>query len=337
MPNNKLAIHGGIPVRATKMPKRVAFGEAEAKGLIAAIRHYRERDEDPPYQGAFEKSFCDRFVEFQGGGYADAVATGTAACYIALAALDIPKGSEVIISPVTDSGPLNGIIALGYVPVIADSAPDSYNMGVAQFLDRVGSKTKGLLAVHSAGEPLEIDRIVEEAHRRGIKVMEDCSQAPGARWKGQLVGTFGDSAAFSTMYRKTLQAGGSGGLVYCRDEETYHLALAHADRGKPVWRTDINLNNPGHALFLALNWNTNEFTCAVGIASLGRLQDTIDRRNTFMATLVRLLREQSNVCSPYNFHEGFSPFFFPIFVDTGKITCSKTEFAAAVLAEGIDL
>lgn len=183
-----LAVNGGKPVRLAKMPKRVAFSDAEVEELMNAVRYYRGRNEDPPYQGVFEKKFCEEFVKFQGGGYADAVATGTAACYVALAALDLPKGSEVIMSPVTDSGPLNCIITLGYVPVIADSAPDSYNMSAAQFLDRVGPKTKGLLAVHSAGEPLAIDRIVEEAHKRGIKVMEDCSQAPGAQWNGQMVG-----------------------------------------------------------------------------------------------------------------------------------------------------
>ncbi len=332
-----LAVNGGRPVRRDKMPKRVAFSDAEVEELMNAVRYYRDRNEDPPYQGVFEKRFCEEFAKFQGGGYADAVATGTAACYVALAALDLPKGSEVIMSPVTDSGPLNCIITQGYVPVIADSAPDSYNMGIAQFLDRVGPKTKGLLAVHSAGEPLAMDGIAEEAHKRGIKVMEDCSQAPGAQWNGRKVGTFGDTAAFSTMYRKTLQSGGSGGLVYCRDKEVYHRALAHADRGKEVWRTDINLNNPEGSLFMALNWNTDELSCAIGTASLRRLQDSINNRKAFLRRLIELLRKKSKVCKPYNFHEGFSPFFYPIFVDIEKITCGKIEFSQALIAEGIDL
>jgi perosamine synthetase len=271
----RLAIHGGSPVRSMPMPVREAFGDHEAEALQEVIAYYRSRRIDPPYQGPFETKFCEAFSEFMGGGFADGVSTGTAACYVALAALDLPERSEVIISPVTDSGPLNSIIIQGHIPVVADSRPDSYNMGVEQFLERVTPNTKAVLAVHSSGEPLEIDRITEEAHKRGIKVLEDCSQAPGAACNGRRVGAFGDVAAFSTMYRKTLSSGGSGGLVFTTSEDTYRLAMAHADRGKATWRTDINLADPSLAQFVALNFNTNEFSSAIGIASLARLQDEL--------------------------------------------------------------
>lgn len=332
-----LAINGGNPVRKTKMPTRLAFGEDEVASLMRAVDYYRSTEQDPPYQGCFEQEFCNAFAAFMGGGYADAVSSGTVACYVALAALSLPPKSEVIISPVTDSGPLNSIIMQGFVPVVADSSPDSYNMGVEQFLARITPKTKAVMAVHLAGEPLEIDRLVEEAHKRGIRVIEDCSQAPGAIWKGQKVGSFGDIAAFSTMYRKTLTAGASGGIVYTKDMETFRLALAHADRGKQVWRTDINLNSPEHSLLPALNFNTDELSCAIGLASLKRLQKAIDSRVRFVFSLVDLLTTESKACKPYGFHEGFSPFFFPVFVDTEKIRCSKIDFAKAVAAEGIDL
>lgn len=332
-----LAIHGGTPVRSKKMPARVAFGKDEIASLMAAVEYYRSKEQDLPYQGHFEQQFCNAFVEFMGGGYADGVATGTAACFIALAALRVPPKSEVIISPVTDSGPLSSIIMQGLVPVVADSAPDSYNMGVEQFLDRVTPRTSAVMAVHCGGEPLEIDRLVDEAHKRNIRVVEDCSQAPGAVWKGRKVGTFGDSAAFSTMYRKSLMAGSSGGLVYTQDPEIFRQAQAHADRGKPVWRTDINLSDPGYAAFPALNFNTDELSCAIGLASVKRLQDTVTRRVRFLSSLVRRLAAESKSCRPSAFHEGFSPFYFPIFVDTGKITCGKMEFAKALAAEGVDL
>ncbi|WP_027186545.1 DegT/DnrJ/EryC1/StrS family aminotransferase [Desulfovibrio inopinatus] len=336
MSKEKLAIHGGEKVRKTPMPPRKAFGQAERALLQEAIDYYVSRDEDPPYQGHYEQKFCDAFSQYMGGGFTDAVASGTASVYIALAALNLPKGSEVIISPVTDSGPLNCIIMQGYIPVVADSAPGSYNMGVDQFLDRLTSKTSAILAVHSAGEPLEIDRLVKEAHKHGVKVLEDCSQCPGGRWNGQLVGTVGDIAAFSTMYRKTLTAGASGGLVWSPDLDTYRLALGHADRGKPSWRTDLDLRNPGHALFPALNMNTDELSCAIGLASLARLDQCVADRVAFVSRFIEALGE-SRVCSPYPFHDGFSPFYYPVMVDSEKITCTKTEFALAVRAEGIGL
>jgi len=320
------------------MPPRCAFGDAELSALMEAVEYYHSRKADPPYQGRFEQQFCEAFVAHLGGiGFADAVASGTAAVYVALAALQLPKGSEVIVSGVTDSGSVAPIILLGHVPVVADTAPDSFNIGVEEFLARVTSRTKALIAVHCAGDPLDIDVIVAEARRRGILVLEDCSQAPGATCKGQLVGTFGEIAAFSTMYRKTLAAGASGGLVYTTDLELFHMVQAYADRGKQVWRTDLNQNDPGSCLFPSLNFNTDELSCAIGSASLARLQDAIDRRMRYLSYLVPLLKDRSRYCRPYRLVDGMSPFFFPVFVDAEALGCTKLEFAKALAAEGIDL
>ncbi|MBI3011670.1 MAG: DegT/DnrJ/EryC1/StrS family aminotransferase [Candidatus Omnitrophica bacterium] len=334
---SQLAIHGGKPVRKKPMPWRQAFGPDEIASVMSAIDYYQARREDPLHQGHFEQMFCQAFAEFMGGGYTDAVATGTGAIYVALAALDLPKGSEVIISPVTASSPLSCLILQGFIPVVADSRPDSFNMGVEQFLDRVTTRTSAVLAVHLGGEPLEIDRLAAEAFRRGIKVLEDCSQAPGAVWKGRRVGSFGEIAALSTMYRKNLISGSSGGLVFTRDRERYQRALAHADHGKPAWREDLNLKDPRHALFPALNFNTDELSCAIALASLRRLQETIDKRLAFLERFISELQAMSRACRPSVFHRGFSPFFFPVFVEADKLTCSKVEFAQAVQAEGIGL
>ncbi|MDP2848330.1 MAG: DegT/DnrJ/EryC1/StrS family aminotransferase [Humidesulfovibrio sp.] len=333
----KLAIHGGAPVRETPMPNRLAFGPEEQQALLQAVEHYASKGQDPPYQGHFEESFCRAFCDFMGGGRADAVSSGTASVFVALAALGLPKGSHVLISPVTDSGPLNCIIMQGLVPVLVDSRPGSYNVGLEQVLARVTPQTSAFLAVHSAGEPLEIAAITEALHQRGIKVLEDCSQAPGATQGGRLVGTVGDIAAFSTMYRKTLTAGASGGLVYTQNEELFRMVQAHADRGKQSWRNDLDGRDPGHCLFPALNFNTDELSCAIGIASLGRLPDSVRQRVEFLEALVARLPEESELCRPYALHKGFSPFYFPIFVDADRLSCSKTEFAKAVAAEGIGL
>ena len=125
----KLAIDGGEPVRTRPMPARFALGEAEVAQVNAVIAYYREIHLDPGYGGPFEKSYTDAFVKFMGGGYADAVATGTASLFIAVAALDLPAGSEVIVSPITDPGTLSAIILNNLVPRVADSAPGTFNMG----------------------------------------------------------------------------------------------------------------------------------------------------------------------------------------------------------------
>jgi perosamine synthetase len=325
------------PVRTRPMPVREAFGDEEYNALLAAANWYRGRKEDPGYQGKFETEFCAAFTAFMGGGYADAVATGTAAVFVALAALDLPKGSEVILSPVTDSGPLNAIIMLGLTPVLADSYPGSYNIGPAQFAAKITSRTSCLLAVHAAGEPLDMIAIMEIANARGIKVLEDCSQAPGATWAGRQVGTFGEIAAFSTMYRKSLMSGSSGGVVYTRDQALYRRALANADRGKQVWRTDINQNDPSNAWFPALNFNNDEFSCAIASASLRRLPETVAARVAFSRALATEISARCRAVRPVQVNPGMSPFYLPIPVDASLLTCSKNEFAQAVAAEGIPL
>lgn len=319
-----------------KLPTRFAYGENEIKAISDVLKYYQNKDEDPGYQGYFENKFCDEFSAFMRGGYTDAVATGTASIFIALQALQLPKGSDVLISPVTDSGPLNCIILLGLNPVVIDSKKGSYNIDLEQFKKRITPNTTALLLIHTGGEPVEeIKLIVKEAHIKGIKVLEDCSQSTGALIEGQKVGTFGDIAAFSTMYRKNLIAGSCGGLIFTKNKDLYHLVLAYADRGKQIWRTDLNQNDPNNALFPALNLNTDEISCAIGSSSLQRLQDTIDKRIEFLDYFIPLLKEKSKVCSPYRFTKDFSPFFFPIFVDTNKLTCTKIEFANALAEKGV--
>lgn len=332
-----LAVYGGGPVRKTPMPPRLALGEDERRMVLEVLDYYAERKVDPGYQGAFEKIYTDAFVEMMGGGYADAVATGTAALYVAIAALDLPKGSEVIVSPITDPGTLSAVVLNGLKPRLVDSKPDSYNVGPEQFAERITPNVSAAIIVHSAGYAAEIDKIVEIAHARGIKVIEDCSQAHFAKHKAKPVGTFGDIAAFSTMYRKAHSTGPSGGLVYSRDLELFRSALVHSDRGKPRWRDDFDDRNPSTYLAPALNHHTDEISCAIGYASLKRLPSTIVSRLAFVSDFVARLYDASNVCQAYRFMPTSSPFFYPVVVDVEAITCSKIEFAEAVRAEGIDL
>ena len=333
----KLAIEGGRPVRARPMPPRLALGSAEIAMLEEAIRYYREKEVDPGYQGPFEKLYTDEFVAMMGGGYADSVATGTSAVYIAVAALQLPKGSEVIVSPITDPGTISSIILNGLRPRLADARPNDYNMGVEQVLARLSPRVSAVLVVHSAGQATDVDRLVPEMRRRGIRVIEDCSQSQGAQIFGRPVGTFGDIAAFSTMYRKAHMSGGSGGLVYTRDIELYRHALAHADRGKPRWAENFDDRNPETFLYPALNWNNDELSCAIGLASLRRLKDTIVRRLAFVSELASMLPEFDTMFSLLPWRPSDSPFIVPVFVDPSRTMRDKIAIADAVLAEGIGL
>lgn len=334
---SKLAIDGGTSVRQTPMPARFAIGPEERRLALEALDYYAARGEDPGYQGRYEELYTAEFVKHLGGGYADAVATGTTALYVALLALQLPRGSEVLVSPITDPGSLSAIIACGLTPRLVDSMPDSFNIGVDEFRARITPKVKAAMVVHAAGRAAPIEEIAAEAAQRGIKVLEDCSQAHGAKRLGKPVGVYGDIAAFSTMYRKASISGSCGGVVYTRNEELYHLALAHADRGKPRWIKGFDDRDPTHFLFPALNLHTDEISCAIGLASIRRLPETISRRLQFVAAVSRLLTAESAACRTYGYSDEDSPFYYPVFVDTAKIRCTKEEFARAVRAEGIGL
>ena len=332
-----LAFNGGIPVRATPMPARIGFGPEEEKELMACIAHYRNLDSDPPYIGLWNKLFSEAFAEYQGGGFSLPVSSGTGALYVSLSSLGLPKGSTVLTSPVTCSGVLGSIQALGFVPKVVDSAPSSFNIDAEQVEARISDDVSCLLVTHAAGEPVDVPAIKSILKNKSILILEDCSQATGASIRGEKVGTWGEISAFSTMYRKNLAAGASSGLVFTKDFETYRTALSYSDRGKPVWRLDLNLRDPQYASFPALNWNSSEMSNAIGLASLRRLDKTNALRRVFLKKLFVALAEADTVCSPYAFHDGFAPFYFPIFVDQEKIKVSVEQFATAVEAEGIPL
>lgn len=333
----KLAINGGEPVRRVPMPPRHAIGPTERALLEEALAHYESIGLDPGYQGVYEERYCAAFTQMMGGGYADAVATGTAALYVALAALELPKDGEVIVSPITDPGTLSAVILQGLRPRIADSMPGSYNVGPDQIAAEFSKATACVLVVHNAGQATPIDAIVERAQARGIPVLEDCSQSHGAFYKGKRVGAFGDIAAFSTMYRKNSIAGSSSGVVYCRDEELFQRATAHADRGKPRWREGFDDRDPSQFLFPALNLHTDELSCAIGVASLARLDDTRARRLSFVHAVAGGIAKRSRACCLPDWTAGDSPFIVPIFVDTAKLSVTKRDFAEALRAEGIPL
>lgn len=282
------------------------------------FRHYAKEGKDFGYQGYFEEKYCRAWVDYLGRrGFADGVATGTAAVYAGLAALRLPAGSEVGVSPITDPGTVNAIILNGLVPVLVDAMPGSYNIGPEQLSRAMSPKMRALVVVHCHGMAAPISGLVALARTRRVAVMEDCSQAHGATWKGRQVGTFGDLAAFSTMYRKNHSSGGCGGLVYTRSRRLYDQVRAAADRGKPFFRRGFDEKNPGQFLFPALNLNMDEISASVGLANLGKLDGVNDRRRQLVFRLQKNLRQNSRRFSLDNWSDADAPFFVPVHLREG--------------------
>ena len=335
----KLAIFGGKKTRIKKMPARFSFGQQENKEIKKMVNYYRNKGEDPKYSGEWEKKYCKKFSKFMGGGYADAVATGTGAIYVAMKALEIKEGSDVIISPVTCSGNFSCITEQGLNPILVDSEKDSYNTNLVEIKKRITKNTKLIQITHVGGEPVkDIISIAKFAKEKKIFLLEDCSQAIGAKINNRYVGSFGDIAAFSTMYRKNLAANSSGGIIFTKKKNLFKKVLAYGDRGKVLWRKDLDFRDPGNSIFPALNWNSDEFSCAIGLANLNRLKKTNLKRKKFLEYFLKIMKKKNiRSCKPLNYHKGYSPFFFPLKYNKDFLNISYTKFTDALVAEGIPI
>ena len=320
------------------MPYRKLFGEDELEIVVKVFEDSWQQGVDFGFQGKYEILYTDAFCEFQGGGFADAVSSGTAAIYLALMALDIEPGSDVIVSPVTDPGGVAPIITAGMTPVIADSSPDSFNIGPDEFERALTPDTSAAILTHVGGNPIDMDPILELARSKEIKIIEDCSQAHGTVYRGKRVGRFGDIGAFSTMFSKNHSTGGCGGLVYTENPDYYWLVRSLADRGKPFSSPDFDSKDPSESLFPALNFNLDELSCAIGLSTLSRLQETIDKRYQIARRMGEAL-QQSSVVFPLQTPLDCTPslFFYTVEVAADRLRVSKEEFAKAVAAEGIDV
>ncbi len=333
MNHPKLAVDGGTPVRTTPWPRRNLFGAEEKQAAIDLFDRSIESGEAFGYNGPEEAAYCAEFAAYLGGGYADAVNSGTTAVYVALRALELEPFSEIIVPPITDPGGVMPVPLIGCIPVPADTAPGSYNTDAERIAARLTPRTRAILVAHIAGIPCDMDPILELARSRGLPVVEDCAQAHGALYRGRPVGTLGDISAFSTMFGKHHATGGQGGLVFTRSEARYQKVRWMSDRGKPFGLPP----GSGNAV-AALNQNNDELSCAIGRVQLRKLPGILARRRRFAAALADACRrlETVRVVEAPADCENACWFLF-LRLDTPRLRCDKATFVAAVQAEGIPI
>ena len=283
------------------------------------------------YGGAEEKAYCDAFAKYLGGGYAKAVNSGTNAVYVALKALDLEAGSEVVVPAITDSGGTMPVALLNCIPVPADSDRGSLNTSAEQIKKVLSRRTSAIVVAHISGHPVDMDPVLELAAELRIPVVEDCAQAHGSVYKGRMVGSLGAISAFSTMFGKQHCTGAQGGVVFTRDTLLYARVRQISDRGKPY----SALGNPAN-LVASLNFNQDEIGMAIGRVQLEKLPRAIQSRRSFVSMVEKGLREVDGV-SFIGDRPGCSGsyWFLTMRLDTSKLNCDSHEFASALTAEGI--
>ncbi len=261
-----------------------SFTEQEAE----SIRRVLLSNKVNYWTGTECREFEKEFASWCGTKYAIALANGTVALDLALKALDIGPGDEVIVTPRSFIASVSCVVNAGATPVFADVDRETGNLS-AQTIERViTSNTKAVICVHLAGWPCDMDPIMALANNRGLKVIEDCAQAHGAIYKGKSVGSIGHIGAWSFCQDKIMTTGGEGGMVTTNREDFWRQMWAYKDHGKDFAVVYERDHPPGlrwlHESF-GTNWRMIEMQAVIGRSQLRRMPEWTAKRTANAAAL----------------------------------------------------
>jgi len=227
------------------------------------------------------KKFEREFSEFSGSKYAVALGNGTLALDIALKALDIGGGDEVVVTSRTFIASISSIVNSGATPIFADVDLSSQNITPKTIHSVITNKTKAIVCVHLAGWPCDMDEIMAIANKHDLYVIEDCAQAHGAKYKGKSVGSIGHIGCWSFCQDKIMTTGGEGGMVTTNDESLWRKMWAYKDHGKSYEAVYEREHPEGfrwlHESF-GTNWRMTEMQATIGRIQLKRMPDWHKKR-----------------------------------------------------------
>lgn len=228
------------------------------------------------WTGTETRDFEKEFAAWCGTAHAVALANGTLALDVALKGMGIGPGDEVVVTPRTFIASISCVVNAGAVPVFADVEMDSGNISAATIAKVITPRTKAVICVHLAGWPCDMDPIMALAERHGLKVIEDCAQAHGARYKGRSVGSIGHAGAWSFCQDKIMSTGGEGGMVTTNDKALWRAMWSYKDHGKSYEAVYERQHPSGfrwlHESF-GTNWRMLEIQAAIGRIQLRRMPD----------------------------------------------------------------
>src|SRR5512135_3553225 len=240
------------------------------------------------------KKFEEELRRYFNAPHALALSSATAGLHLALAALELKPGDEVITTPMTFAATLNTIVLTGGTPVLVDVEPGTYNMDVARIEKAVTSRTRAIMPVHFAGLPVDLDPLYEIANRHNLRVIEDAAHAIGTEYKGKRVGAFGDIQVFSFHPNKNMTTG-EGGSVVTRDDriaEAVALLRFHG-MDREAWNR-FGKKGSQHYEIIApgYKYNMMDIQAALGLHQLKQLDGFIRRRTELALRYQKLLNDR---------------------------------------------
>ena len=254
-----------------------SFSEEEAN----AVRDVLLSNKVNYWTGRECREFEREFAVFADSEYAIALANGTVALDLALKALGIGAGDEVVVTPRTFLASASSIVTAGAVPVFADVCPESQNITPDTVRQVITPRTRAIVCVHLAGWPCDMDGFMAVAEEFGLYVIEDCAQAHGARYKGRSVGSIGHVGCWSFCQDKIMTTGGEGGMVTTNDKALWSKMWSYKDHGKN-WEAVYERDHaPGfrwlHESF-GTNWRMTEMQAVIGRIQLARMPEWKEAR-----------------------------------------------------------
>jgi dTDP-4-amino-4,6-dideoxygalactose transaminase len=227
------------------------------------------------------REFEKEFAAWCGSQCAIALGNGTLALDVALKALGVGAGDEVVVTPRTFLASVSSVVTAGATPIFSDVDLNSQNITAETIEAVLTPKTKAVIVVHLAGMPADMDPIMTLAHEKGFVVIEDCAQAHGAYYKGRAVGTIGHVGAWSFCQDKIMTTGGEGGMVTTNDKALWEFMWSYKDHGKSYEAVYHREHPPGfrwlHESF-GTNWRMTEMQAAIGRIQLKRMSDWTTKR-----------------------------------------------------------
>lgn len=293
------------------------------------------------WTGQETRTFEKEFAAWSGTEYAVALANGTVALDVALKALEIGAGDEVIVTSRTFLASVSSIVNAGAVPVFADVDLDSQNITAQTIKAVMTPRTKALICVHLAGWPCDMDPIMALANEHGLKVIEDCAQAHGTHYKGRPVGSIGHIGAWSFCQDKIMTTGGEGGMVTTNDRQLWADMWAYKDHGKSWEAVYEREHAPGfrwvHESF-GTNWRMLEAQAVIGRIQLRRMQDwqaaRIKNATRIWETAQQLSALRVPVISSDDVHAAYKAYVF-VRPERLKADWSRDRILTEIAAQGV--
>jgi len=333
----QLAIHGGPKAVTNKLVYWPQFDEETIQAVQEVLRSGKVNYWTGPKGMEFEK----RFAEWQGSKYAVSTSSGTAALHVALSALGIGPGDEVIVPSYTFIASSFSIVQAGAIPRFADVNLEDHCISVESAEKLVNERTRAIMVVHLYGNVADMDKVLEFARKYDLFVIEDNAEAFGGVYKGKKTGTLGHIAACSFCQNKTFTTGGEGGMLTTDDEELAWVARSFRDHGYDV-RERLSLLELEQKLpyihnMVGWNYRMTEMQSVIGLKALQKMDSwnlPTRRRNAYI--LIEALRKRPEVkFLPVDTPERQNGWYVTAFsLDIENMNCDIRQFVEAAVAEG---